>query len=49
MHGFEDADFSQGDFTAQGPFVKFRLKFDQESLKGILGKSRSQESVASSQ
>lgn len=34
--GFEDTDFSQGDFTAQGPYVKFRLKFDQEDLKGIL-------------
>ena len=34
--GFEDSDFSQGDFTAQGPFVKFRLKFDQEDLKSIL-------------
>jgi uncharacterized repeat protein (TIGR01451 family) len=34
--GFEDSDFSQGDFTAQGPFVKFRLKFDQQDLEGIL-------------
>jgi uncharacterized repeat protein (TIGR01451 family) len=36
IHGFEDSDFSQGDFTAQGPFVKFRLKFDQESLRSLL-------------
>lgn len=36
IHGFEDDDFSQGDFTAQGPFVKFRFKFDQEDLRGLL-------------
>ncbi|UCF88966.1 MAG: OmpA family protein [bacterium] len=36
LHGFEDTDFSQGDFTAQGPFVKFRFKFDQEDLKSLL-------------
>jgi len=34
--GFEDKDFSQGDFTAQGPFVKFRFKFDQADLKSLL-------------
>jgi hypothetical protein len=49
VHGYEDSDFSQGDFTAQGPFVKFRLKFDQENLKSILGKGRSQEPGAGSQ
>jgi len=36
IHGFEDSDFSQGDFTARGPFVKFRMKFDQEDLKSLL-------------
>jgi len=34
--GFEDSDFSQGDFTAQGPYVKFRVKFDQDDLKSLL-------------
>jgi len=34
--GFEDSDFSRGNFTAQGPFVKFRIKFDQETFKDIL-------------
>ncbi|MDF1535458.1 MAG: OmpA family protein [bacterium] len=48
LHGYEDSDFSQGDFTAQGPFIKFRLKFDQESLRGILGKGRSHEPGAGS-
>jgi hypothetical protein len=36
LHGFTDTDFSQGEFTAQGPFVKFRIKFDQEDLKSLL-------------
>lgn len=31
--GFEDQDFSKSSFTAQGPFVQFRFKFDQNSLK----------------
>lgn len=31
--GFEDRDFSNGSFTAQGPFVQFRFKFDQNSVK----------------
>ncbi|UCG39341.1 MAG: hypothetical protein JSV00_03675, partial [bacterium] len=34
--GYEDSDFSQGDFTAQGPFLKFRLKFDQETVRDLL-------------
>jgi hypothetical protein len=48
VHGYEDSDFSQGDFTAEGPFIKFRLKFDQESLRSMLGKGRSQEPGARS-
>jgi hypothetical protein len=36
LHGFTDSDFSQGEFTAQGPFVKFRFKFDQEDLRSLL-------------
>ncbi|MEN8007681.1 MAG: OmpA family protein [Candidatus Krumholzibacteriota bacterium] len=34
--GFYDADFSAADFTAQGPFLRFRLKFDQETAGTIL-------------
>jgi uncharacterized repeat protein (TIGR01451 family) len=34
--GFEDEDFSAADFTAAGPFVKFRLKFDQQSVKEMV-------------
>lgn len=31
--GFNDRDFSRADFTNDGPFFKFRLKFDQRSFK----------------
>ncbi|MDZ4185387.1 MAG: hypothetical protein U1D97_10465, partial [Desulfuromonadales bacterium] len=34
--GFTDRDFSAADFTAQGPFVKFRIKFDQNSISDAL-------------
>jgi uncharacterized repeat protein (TIGR01451 family) len=34
--GFEDEDFSQGDFTAEGPFIQLRFKFDQESMRDAL-------------
>ena len=34
--GFEDADFSEADYTAQGPFVTFRVKFDQQSVKEMI-------------
>jgi hypothetical protein len=34
--GFYDPDFSAADFTAKGPFLRFRLKFDQESAGQIL-------------
>jgi hypothetical protein len=31
--GFKDRDFSQSEFTAKGPFVKMRLKFDHVSVR----------------
>lgn len=34
--GFEDRDFEESRYTRSGPFITFRLKFDQESL-GALG------------
>jgi uncharacterized repeat protein (TIGR01451 family) len=34
--GFADRDFEESRFTRDGPFITFRLKFDQESL-GSLG------------
>jgi len=30
--GFQDKDFSQADYTAQGPFIRIRFKFDQNSV-----------------
>jgi hypothetical protein len=35
--GFEDEDFSAAGYTARGPFIRFRLKVDQESVRGLLG------------
>jgi uncharacterized repeat protein (TIGR01451 family) len=34
--GFEDEDFSRSAFTAQGPFMQFRFKFDQNSVRDLL-------------
>ena len=31
--GFSDKDFSVANYTAQGPYVRFRFKFDQNSVK----------------
>jgi hypothetical protein len=33
--GFEDRDFEESRYTRSGPFVTFKLKFDQESFKGL--------------
>lgn len=30
--GFEDDDFSAANYTAQGPYIRFRVKFDQQSI-----------------
>jgi uncharacterized repeat protein (TIGR01451 family) len=34
--GFEDQDFDGGSYRASGPFIKFRLKMDQSSLRQLL-------------
>lgn len=34
--GFDDPDFSKGDYTAQGPFVRFRLKVDQNTAGDLV-------------
>jgi len=34
--GFDDEDFSQARYTAMGPYVTFRLKVDQASLRELL-------------
>jgi len=33
LTGFNDKDFPRADFTAQGPFIRFRFKFDQDSVR----------------
>ncbi len=35
--GYEDADFSRFEYTAHGPFVRFRIKLDQESAPRAAG------------
>lgn len=34
--GFRDKDFSKADFTAAGPYIKFRIKFDKESARSAI-------------
>ena len=36
VEGFRDEDFSSANYTAKGVFVRFRMKFDQESVKEAL-------------
>jgi uncharacterized repeat protein (TIGR01451 family) len=33
--GFEDRDFEESRYTRSGPFITFKLKFDQQSLAGF--------------
>ncbi|MFM2409914.1 MAG: hypothetical protein RL481_742, partial [Pseudomonadota bacterium] len=35
MVGFEDRDFEESRYTRSGPFLTFKLKFDQQSLTGL--------------
>jgi hypothetical protein len=34
--GFEDRDFSAGSYSAKGPYLQFRLKFDFQSAKSVI-------------
>ncbi|HTO07651.1 MAG TPA: hypothetical protein VMR86_11430 [Myxococcota bacterium] len=34
--GYKDSDFSRQDWTAQGPFISFKYKFDQQTVKDLL-------------
>jgi hypothetical protein len=36
FNGFADRDFTAARYTAAGAYVRFRIKFDQESLSGLL-------------
>jgi hypothetical protein len=35
--GFQDDDFSAAEYTSEGIFLKYRLKFDQNTADSILG------------
>lgn len=37
LTGFRDEDFSAGNYTAEGPYLRFALKADQETLKQLAG------------
>lgn len=39
FEGFTDRDFSGSDYTAQGFYLKFRMKMDQESLRDLWAKN----------
>ena len=36
IEGFRDDDFEAAEFSRDGPFIKLRLKFDQNSASGLL-------------
>ncbi len=36
VSGFYDEEFSLSRYTMQGPFIKFRMKFDQQSVKDLV-------------
>jgi len=36
--GFHDDDFAAAEFTNEGPYIKLRIKFDQNTAKGLLQK-----------
>ena len=36
FEGFRDDDFSQAEYTAKGSFIKFRIKFDQDSMRDVV-------------
>ena len=51
--GFEDDDFIAADYTAKGPYLKLRMKFDQALAERFLefaglGQSRRMQSSANS-
>ena len=33
--GFDDKDFSAGNYTAQGPFITIRMKVDQDTVREL--------------
>ena len=41
FEGFSDEDFAAAEFTNEGPYIKLRVKFDQNTAKGLLNTIRS--------
>jgi hypothetical protein len=37
FEGFEDSDFSAAGYTATGPYIRFRMKFDQDTVADLKG------------
>ena len=35
FEGFEDGDFSAASYTATGPYIRFRMKFDQDTMADV--------------
>jgi len=38
LAGFDDSDFAEARYTAQGPFLRFTVKTDQHALKRVAGR-----------
>lgn len=38
--GFYDEEFSSGEYTTQGPYIRFRVKLDQNSVRAVLERFR---------
>jgi hypothetical protein len=36
--GFHDEDFSRNRYTEQGPFIKLRIKADQDTFRDLAAK-----------
>ena len=39
--GFRDDDFAGSNYTAQGPFVTFRIKADQDTFHSLIDREES--------
>ncbi|MEL7112997.1 MAG: hypothetical protein AAGK93_08685, partial [Pseudomonadota bacterium] len=38
VSGFDDADFEAAKYRNEGPYIKLRAKFDQNTAKGLIKK-----------
>ena len=35
LDGFKDDDFEAAEYSRDGPYIKMRVKFDEDSLRGL--------------